>query len=89
MRQQKERTADTMVYRAVKRLFDILSSALAILVTSPLWLIIAAGIRLSSKGPVFYRADRIGKNNQPFTLYKFRSMHVYHPREDQKGEQRI
>lgn len=88
MRQQKERTADTMVYRAVKRLFDILSSALAILVTSPLWLIIAAGIRLSSKGSVFYKADRIGKNNQPFTLYKFRSMHVYHPREDQKGEQR-
>jgi len=67
------------VYRVVKRLFDIVASLLAIIVTSPLWLIIAAGIKLSSKGPVFYKADRVGKDCKVFVLFKFRSMHVYHP----------
>nr|MBQ6241084.1 sugar transferase [Lachnospiraceae bacterium] len=67
-----------LLYRILKRFFDIVSSLLAVLVTLPLWLIIAAGIKLSSKGPVFYKSERIGKNRKPFTLYKFRSMHVYH-----------
>lgn len=72
----------------VKRLFDFFSAALAILVTSPLWLIIAIGIKLSSKGPVFYKAERIGKDRKAFIVYKFRSMHVYQPEEgsDKKME---
>ena len=53
-----------MVYRFIKRAFDICASLLAILISSPVWLIIAIGIKLSSKGPVFYRADRIGKHLQ-------------------------
>ena len=69
-------------------MFDVLCSALAIVVTSPLWLLIAICIKCSSKGPVFYCADRIGKNNKKFTLYKFRSMHVYHPEIKGEGEQR-
>lgn len=75
-------------YRIVKRTFDLVSSALAIIVTSPLWLMIAVGIKCSSKGPVFYRADRIGKGVKKFTLYKFRSMHQYHPEIKGQGEQR-
>lgn len=75
-------------YRIVKRAFDLLAALLAIVVSSPLWLVIAVGIKLSSKGPVFYRADRIGKDQRPFTLYKFRSMHVYHPENTGGGEQR-
>lgn len=73
-----------MFYRFFKRFFDIASSLLAIIVSSPLWVLIAIGIKCSSKGPVFYKADRIGKNFKPFTLYKFRSMHVYHP--DKEGK---
>lgn len=68
-----------MLYKGIKRLFDLVSSSVAIIITSPIWLIIAIGIKVSSKGPVFYRAERIGKNLKPFTLFKFRSMHVYDP----------
>ena len=76
------------MYGIIKRLFDLISSLLAIIVTSPLWLIIAIGIKLSSKGPVFFRAERIGKDRKPFVVYKFRSMHVYQPEEgsDKKME---
>lgn len=65
------------MYKGIKRLFDLISSAIAIIITSPLWIFIAIGIKVSSKGPIFYRAERIGKNLKPFTLLKFRSMHVY------------
>ena len=76
------------MYGLIKRLFDLVSALLAIIVTSPLWLIIAIGIKLSSKGPVFYRAERIGKDRKPFVVFKFRSMHVYQPEEgsDKKME---
>ncbi|MBO4838370.1 MAG: sugar transferase [Lachnospiraceae bacterium] len=67
------------LYRPIKRSFDILSSLLALIVTSPLWLVIVIGIKLSSKGPVFYSTQRAGRHRKPFTLYKFRSMHEYHP----------
>lgn len=77
-----------MFYRFVKRTFDIVCSALALVVSSPIWLIVALGIKLSSKGPVFYRAERIGKGNKKFILYKFRSMHVYMPEVKGEGEQR-
>ena len=77
-----------LLYRFVKRLFDILSSALAIVVSLPLWLIIAVGIKMSSQGPVFYRADRVGKGAKKFTLYKFRSMHQFMPEVKGQGEQR-
>lgn len=73
-----------MLYRFIKRLFDILSSLLALIVFSPLWLVILIGIKASSEGPIFYRTERVGRNKKPFTLYKFRSMHVYHPDEEGK-----
>ena len=77
-----------LLYCFIKRMFDIVSSSLAIVVSSPLWLLIAVGIKHSSEGPVFYRADRIGKDAKKFTLYKFRSMHQYHPEIKGQGEQR-
>lgn len=79
---------DQLLYRLIKRLFDLLSASLALIVSFPLWLVIAIGIKCSSKGPVFYKADRVGKGNKRFTLYKFRSMHQYHPEEKKKSEQR-
>jgi lipopolysaccharide/colanic/teichoic acid biosynthesis glycosyltransferase len=58
----------------VKRLFDIAASSAALVVLAPLFAFVALGIRLSSEGPVFYRALRAGRDGLPFTMYKFRTM---------------
>jgi len=58
----------------VKRLLDILVAVPVLLAASPLMLVVALAIRLSSPGPILYRQERVGKNGVPFTLYKFRSM---------------
>ena len=60
----------------MKRLFDIVASGLGLLVLSPLFLILAIWIKLDSKGPVFYRQVRVGKDNKDFRIFKFRSMRV-------------
>jgi len=58
----------------LKRGFDILASTLGLIVLSPLFLIIAILVRLISPGPIIYRATRVGKDGQHFTLLKFRTM---------------
>lgn len=58
----------------VKRWIDVTFSALTILMTLPLWPLLALAIRLESPGPVFYRQSRIGKGGKVFSLIKFRSM---------------
>lgn len=67
---------DVPVNALIKRAFDIIVSGLALIILSPLFLILAIAIRLSSPGPVFFRQERIGLNKKPFTMYKFRSMRV-------------
>lgn len=57
-----------------KRMFDILFSSLALLMLSPLFLLVAFAIRLESKGPVFYYSLRVGTGFKIFRFYKFRSM---------------
>ena len=64
------------LYRITKRAFDIIASALGLVVTSPVWLAAVIGIQLSDPGPVFYMANRVGFQNQPFRMFKFRSMRV-------------
>jgi len=64
------------MYQIVKRCFDLVCAVVGILITSPLWIIGIVGIMLSDWGPLFYTAHRIGKNNKPFKMYKFRSMRV-------------
>ncbi len=59
-----------------KRLIDILVSGIAVVVGLPLWIIVAAAIRIESRGPVIYKQVRVGKDQKSFTLYKFRSMYV-------------
>jgi lipopolysaccharide/colanic/teichoic acid biosynthesis glycosyltransferase len=59
---------------AVKRCVDILFSSLLLLLCSPLFLLIAAAIRTTSKGPVFFVQQRVGQFGHPFTFLKFRSM---------------
>ena len=58
----------------VKRLFDLLGAALALLLLSPLLLLIALAIRLDSPGPVFFRQLRVGRHGVPFRIHKFRTM---------------
>ncbi len=64
------------MYIFIKRLLDIILSFFGILVTFPIWIISIIGIKLSDSGPIFYLANRIGKNNKIFRMYKFRSMRV-------------
>jgi exopolysaccharide biosynthesis polyprenyl glycosylphosphotransferase len=59
-----------------KRWFDILFSAFLIILLTPLWIIIPILIRLTSKGPVFYKTQVIGKGGNPFYWYKFRTMYT-------------
>ena len=63
-------------YRVIKRLFDILASGVALIVLLPIWIVAVAGILISDPGPVFYLANRAGKDNKTFKMYKFRSMRV-------------
>jgi lipopolysaccharide/colanic/teichoic acid biosynthesis glycosyltransferase len=56
------------------RIVDMLASGIGLLLLSPLFLVIALTIKLTSPGPVFYRATRVGKDNALFQLHKFRSM---------------
>jgi lipopolysaccharide/colanic/teichoic acid biosynthesis glycosyltransferase len=60
----------------VKRTVDLVGSATALILCSPLFLFIALAVKLSSKGPVFYRQQRVGRYGQTFTFLKFRSMYV-------------
>ena len=62
------------IYLAVKRLFDILSSGLALIVLSPVFLLTAIAIKIEDGGPVFFSAKRYGKNMTTFHMLKFRSM---------------
>jgi exopolysaccharide biosynthesis polyprenyl glycosylphosphotransferase len=62
--------------RVVKRAFDIVASSLALIVLSPVFLICAIIVKTTSKGPVFYVQERIGKDGKPFNMAKFRSMKV-------------
>ena len=60
----------------LKRLFDILASSLGLLLLGPLFLCLAIAVKVDSSGPVFYRQIRIGRNQRPFSLLKFRSMAI-------------
>ncbi len=59
---------------AAKRVIDIVMSSVALIVSAPLLLLTAIAIKFESPGTVLYRQERIGQNDKPFTLYKFRSM---------------
>ncbi len=59
-----------------KRLLDLALAALALVATAPLVALAAVGIRLSSPGPVLYRAERVGRDQRPFIMFKLRTMHL-------------
>lgn len=72
----KNRTENKKVVRGVKRLLDVTGSLMALVTLSPVFLGIAVAIKLTSKGPIFFRQARIGQFSRPFTFLKFRSMYV-------------
>ena len=57
-----------------KRFFDLLVSTVMLVLLNPLLLVLALAVKFSSKGPVFYMQERIGKNENPFRIFKFRTM---------------
>ncbi len=67
---------DNLLNAALKRSMDIVGSLILIILTSPIMLIAAIGVRLSSPGPILFRQERVGLNKKTFTMYKFRSMRV-------------
>ncbi|HEY5885175.1 MAG TPA: sugar transferase [Pyrinomonadaceae bacterium] len=60
--------------RGIKRTSDILIASLALILLLPLWLFIALVIKLDSRGPIFYRQERVGMDGRIFLVYKFRTM---------------
>jgi Undecaprenyl-phosphate glucose phosphotransferase len=63
----------------LKSITDFIGAALALALTAPLMVIIALAVKLTSRGPVFYRQERMGMDGKPFMMLKFRTMHVNHP----------
>lgn len=77
----------------LKRFIDVAGSLFAMTLLMPVYLLVALGVKLSSRGPVFYSHERIGLHGKPFTMFKFRSMYVdaekNGPQLSSKNDQRI
>lgn len=73
---------NNLLNAAVKRLVDIVGSLVGIILFSPIMLIVAITIKLTSPGPVIFSQERVGLHNRPFKMYKFRSMTVQDPKKE-------
>lgn len=71
---KREATKNRTVYLFVKRFFDVVLSVIALVLLSPLFLVLSVMVKLEDGGPVIYKHQRVGKNGKTFYLYKFRSM---------------
>lgn len=69
-----KRIGFTPLQRAIKRLFDVGVAGAIVVLGLPLWACVGLLVKLSSRGPLFYRQRRVGMDGQPFEMYKFRSM---------------
>ncbi len=63
-----------IVYRIIKRAFDVVASLMGLIILAPLFLVVAILIKKEDGGPVFFVQERTGLNNKPFKMYKFRTM---------------
>jgi exopolysaccharide biosynthesis polyprenyl glycosylphosphotransferase len=66
-------------YQSAKRLLDVMASLILVMLGAPLFLLLSILIKLDSKGPVFFRQERIGKDGKPFLMYKLRTMSTTAP----------
>lgn len=69
----------------IKRTMDIAGSVFGIIITSPVMLLAAILVKLTSPGPVIFRQERVGLHNRPFYMYKFRSMEQQKPKDERKA----
>ena len=69
----------------VKRCMDIVGSLLCIVLFSPIMLLTAIAVKVTSKGPLIFKQERVGLHNEPFRMYKFRTMYVQTEEEERKG----
>lgn len=69
---------------ALKRVIDLFGAVVALILFSPIMLLTAIAIRLTSPGPIIFSQERIGRHNKPFKMYKFRSMELQPPEEEEK-----
>jgi len=76
-------TAGRSAALQLKRAMDIVLSLIAIVVLAPVFVMAAIAIRMTSEGPIFFKQQRVGLNNEPFSVYKFRTMFV--DRQDTTG----
>jgi lipopolysaccharide/colanic/teichoic acid biosynthesis glycosyltransferase len=74
--ERKGTTAPRRVYDAAKRTIDIMLSLTLIVIVAPLLLFLCLLVRLTSKGPALFRQERVGRDKQPFTLLKLRTMFI-------------
>lgn len=74
-----------LVKRSFKRMIDVMGSLFGIIALSPMFMVIALLIKISSKGPVIYKQVRVGLNRKEFVMYKFRSMVVQDISEEKSG----
>ncbi|MCQ2965092.1 MAG: undecaprenyl-phosphate glucose phosphotransferase [archaeon] len=76
---------DNPFNKFLKKASDIIVAIIAIIITSPIMLVTAIAIKLTSPGPIIFKQERIGYRGKPFMMYKFRSMYVQDP-EEEKSE---
>ena len=69
----------------IKRLTDIIGSIICIIIFSPIMLTSAVLVKMTSKGPLIFKQERVGLHNKPFQMYKFRTMYVQTEEEEKKG----
>lgn len=79
---------------AMKRVMDVVVAGAIVVIGMPLWILVAAAIKLDSRGPVLYRQERLGQNGVPFTMLKFRSMfleaeHMSGPKWAEQNDPRV
>lgn len=72
--EKAEKVKSRRAYAVCKRMFDVTMSLIALVVLSPVFLVTAVAIYVEDGGPVVFRQERIGKGENPFSIYKFRSM---------------
>ena len=80
---------NSFITLALKRIFDIIISLLALIFLSPVMLFITISVKLSSPGPILYKQTRVGKNGKEFTFLKFRSMKVINGEDEERKQQMI
>ena len=73
------------INKMAKRTVDIIGSACGLIVLSPLLLVLAILVKVTSKGPIIFKQERVGLHNKKFNMYKFRSMKVQTEAEERKG----